>query len=48
MKRRLLDSLTSLSLLLCVAVGLVWLRSYGTKTASEFERRGVRWEAVSV
>jgi hypothetical protein len=47
MKRRLLSLLTSLSLLLCVAACLAWLRSYGTRTASEFVRRGVRWEAVS-
>jgi hypothetical protein len=41
-RRRLLNLLTLLSLLLCVAVVTLWVRSYGQHSQSEFDRRGVR------
>ena len=47
MKRRLLNVLTLLSLLLCVAVVALWVRSYWVSDGYEFVRKGVRWEAVS-
>ena len=47
MIRRLLSLLTFLSLLLCVAASSLWVRSYAGRSAVQFDRRGVRWEASS-
>jgi hypothetical protein len=47
MKRRLLNFLTALSLLLCVAVVALWVRSYVTTDAYPFMRDGEKWEVTS-
>jgi hypothetical protein len=48
MKRRLLNLLTMLSLLLCVAVAVLWVRSYWRNDALEFSHRGSKLQLVSV
>ena len=47
MTRRLLNSLTALSLLPCVAVVGLWVRSYRAADDVEFQYQGLRWRAVS-
>jgi hypothetical protein len=51
MKRRLLNVLTLVSFLLCVAVGYVWVRSYvGSSFAYALEvapSRGIQWRLVA-
>jgi hypothetical protein len=41
MRRRLLNLLTALSLLLCVAAGVLWVRSYTWKEGLSFNSRTV-------
>jgi hypothetical protein len=47
MTRRLLNLLTLLSLLLCVAAISLWVRSYRKQSAVGFDRGGVHWEVSS-
>jgi rubrerythrin len=47
MTRRLLNLLTVLSLLLCVAVCVLWVRSRWGRDQFEFVWNGARWEVVS-
>ena len=46
MTRRLLNLLTALSLMLCVAVGAMWVRSFYIPVAYRFHARGEWCEAV--
>jgi rubrerythrin len=47
MLRHLLNLLTLLSLVLCVAVVALWVRSYRAAAGFDFGYRGVRWHADS-
>src|SRR4051812_4669289 len=47
MLRRLLTLVSALSLVLCVAVAVLWVRSYRVTDAVEFARGGVRWRVAS-
>ena len=47
MKRHLLNLVTVLSLLLCVAVVVLWARSYFARDGCRFMHQGGRWEVVS-
>jgi hypothetical protein len=47
MRRRLLDLLTALSLLLCAVVCTLWMVSLWTERSIEFTRDGKRWAVAS-
>jgi hypothetical protein len=47
MLRRLFTILSALSLLLCVAAAVLWVRSYSTKDFFEFTKDGQQWRADS-
>ena len=47
MRRRLLDFITALSLLLCVAVGVLWVRSYRGGATLTWAGGG-RWRFATV
>jgi hypothetical protein len=44
---RIAAVLCLLSLLACVGLAWLWWRSYRTRDAREFQRRGVRWEIAT-
>ena len=47
MLRRLLTLLSILSLVLCAATAVLWVRSYGKRDAIAFQHRGTWWEIAS-
>src|SRR4051812_30809875 len=47
LRRIILNALTVLSLLLCVATVVLWARSFHHDGAFEFSVRSVRWELTS-
>jgi hypothetical protein len=47
MPRCLFTLLSALSLLLCAAAVVLWVRSYRVTDAVEFQRGGVRWRHAS-
>jgi hypothetical protein len=48
MKRRLLNLLTLLSLLLCVAVATLWVRSYSVEDELRAAREGIDYRGMSI